>query len=165
MQLRAYAPSDAEPVLALNQAALEGVGTLDRDRLDWLAGLADRVEVADDAGTVAGFAVLLRPGTAYDSRNYAWFAQRYADFGYLDRVVVAPTHRRRGVGTLLYDRMEEHVSGAGRMALEVYAEPPNVASLAFHAGRGYVEVGRVAQPGGRTAAMLVLDLPPGAENP
>jgi predicted GNAT superfamily acetyltransferase len=37
----------------------------------------------------------------------------------------------------------------------VYAEPPNAGSLAFHAARGYVEIGRLEQAGGKVAAMLV----------
>jgi len=44
------------------------------------------------------------------------------------------------------------------MALEVYAEPPNVGSLAFHAAREYVEVGRRVQANGKVAAMFVKQL-------
>src|SRR5699024_584949 len=95
---------------------------------------------------------------SYDSRNYRWFSDRYTDFGYLDRVVVSPAHRRRGVGTLLYDALEQAATPRGRMALEVYVEPPNKVSLAFHHNRSYVEVGRVEQEGGKLAAMMVKPL-------
>ena len=154
MQLRDYHPQDAEHVLALNQSNLDAVGPLDPERLPWLVGLADSVLVADDGGTVAGFVVLIGPDSAYDSPNYRWHAERRTSL-YLDRVVVAPTHRRRGVGTLLYDAAEERAVPYGAMTLEVYAEPPNEGSLAFHASRGYVEVGRLEQSGGKVAAMLV----------
>lgn len=154
MQLREYDPQDADHVLALNQSNLDAVGPLDAERLRWLVGLADSVLVADDNGTVAGFVVLVGPNSAYDSPNYRWHANRRTSL-YLDRVVVAPTHRRRGVGTLLYDAAEARAVPYGAMTLEVYAEPPNEGSLAFHASRGYAEVGRLEQAGGKVCAMLV----------
>jgi predicted GNAT superfamily acetyltransferase len=160
--LRPYAPGDASAVLALNQSHLDGVGPLDPHRQAWLVGLTDACLVAEDAGTVVGFVMTLGPDTEYDSPNYRWFKERYDRFGYLDRVVVADTHHRRGVGRMMYEAVEQPVlseGGHGRMALEVYVEPPNVASLAFHAARGYVEVGRLAQDNGKVVAMLVKDGP------
>lgn len=157
MRLREYDEQDAELVLALNQSNLDAVGPLDQQRLGWLVSLAERVLVADDDGAVAGFVVLIGPGSAYDSPNYRWHAQRRSAL-YLDRVVVAPTARRRGIGTLLYDAAEELAGPYGAITLEVYAEPPNEVSLAFHASRGYVEVGRLSQEGGKVAAMLVKPL-------
>lgn len=158
MRLRPYEPDDADAVLALNQANLDAVGWLDGERLEWLVGMADLSLVADESGALAGFTIVFAPGTAYDSVNYAWFGQRYDDFGYLDRVVVAPAYRRSGVGTLIYDVAEDHVRPRGRMALEVYAEPPNEPSLAFHHRRGYVEADRFRQGNGKVCAMLVKPL-------
>lgn len=155
--IRPYAPSDADAVLALNQAALDGVGPLNQERLSWLAGLTDPALVADD-GVVAGFAFVLRPGTAYDSMNYRWFCARHDDFGYLDRIVVAPSRRRQGIATLLYDAAEDSGRQTGLMVCEVYVDPPNVGSLAFHRARGYKEVGRLLQANGKTCAMLAKDL-------
>ncbi len=159
MRLRQYdAGSDADGVLHLNQTHLDAVGPLDEARLGWLVELADQVLVADDDGTLAGFALLLTPDSSYDSPNFRWFAERGASFYYLDRVVVAPTHRRRGIGAALYDAAERRAAPYGAMALEVYAVPPNEGSLAFHIARGYVEVGRLEQDNGKIAAMLVKTL-------
>ena len=158
MHLRPFQPADADAVLALNQSALDAVTSLDADRLELLAELAAQVTVVVDQDAIAGFAIVFAPGSSYDSANYAWFAARYDDFRYLDRVVVAPTHRRRGVGTTLYDHLEAAAAASGRMALEVYVEPPNVASLAFHRARGYAEQGRLPQPGGKVCTMLVKPL-------
>ena len=158
VRLRPYEPTDADAVLALNQANLDAVGWLDADRLEWLIGLADNALVADDGSDFAGFAITLAPGTPYDSVNYAWFAQRYADFSYLDRIVVAPAYRRSGVGSLIYDEAEAHASRRGRLTAEVYVEPPNESSLAFHRRRGYAEVGRLVQANGKTCAMFVKEL-------
>lgn len=158
MQLRPYRPADSDEVLELNQGAQEGVGWLDADRLEWLVGLASQVLVVEESGSVAGFAVVLRPGTAYDSVNYRWFAERYTDFGYLDRIVVASAHRRRGIAGRLYDAAEQASRPDGRLLCEVYVEPPNEPSLAFHAGRGYTEVGRLPQANGKTCTMLGKEL-------
>lgn len=159
MGVRAYdAERDAETVLALNQSNLDAVGPLDAQRLAWLVDIADTVLVADDDGVLAGFVVLIGPDGPYDSINYRWYGEQLAGFLYLDRVVVAPTHRRRGIGTLLYDAAEARAVPYGVMALEVYADPPNEGSLAFHAHRGYVEAGRLEQANGKTAAILVKRL-------
>ena len=159
VRLRPYEPTDADAVLALNQANLDAVGWLDAERLEWLVGLADSSLLADDDGVLAGFAITLAPGTAYDSVNYAWFAQRYDDFSYLDRIVVAPAYRRSGVGTLIYDAAEDRALRHGRLTAEVYVEPPNESSLAFHRRRGYAEVGRLRQANGKTCSMLAKELP------
>jgi len=160
VRLRPYDERDAAVVLALNQSNLDGVGPLDSDRLGWLVGMASHSLVADDNGVIAGFALVFGPRTDYDSTNYGWFVQRLDDFGYLDRIVVAPSHRRRGIGGLLYDAAEAGSRTRGRLACEVYVEPPNVASLAFHAARGYTEVGRLPQANGKTCTMLVKELQP-----
>jgi uncharacterized protein len=158
VQLRPYSSSDAASVLALNQANLDGVGPLDPERLRWLVTMTSQALVAEDDGTLAGFALVFPPRTAYDSSNYAWFGERWRDFGYLDRIVVAPTHRRRGIAGLLYDAAEEGARPSGRLLCEVYVEPPNEASLAFHAARGYTEVGRLLQANGKTCTMLAKEL-------
>jgi len=156
--LRTYEQGDAEAVLALNQSHLDAVSPLDPERQAWLVSMCDACLVAEDGGTLAGFVMTLASGTAYDSPNYRWFGERYESFGYLDRVVVASTHQRRGIGRLLYDAVEEHARPLGRMALEVYVEPPNEGSLAFHAARGYTQVGRQRQGNGKVAGMLLKEL-------
>lgn len=159
MLVRRIADADLEAVLALNQGALEGVGTLTMDRLVEILGYADQAVVTADAdGTLSGFALTVPPGTAYDSVNYRWFDGLYDDFAYLDRVVVAPGFRRRGVASMLYNVLEERARVRELMALEVYVEPRNEASLAFHGARGYAEVGRLDQPDGKKAALMTKSL-------
>jgi predicted GNAT superfamily acetyltransferase len=131
-------------VLALNQANLDAVSAMDEDRLGQLRGWADRFDVIEEDGELAGFVVTFAPGSPYDSVNYRWFAERHAaDFYYLDRVVFAERFRRRGLGGFAYDELERVAAKYGRMTLEVNLVPRNDASLAFHARRGYDEVGRL----------------------
>ena len=43
------------------------------------------------------------------------------------------------------------------MTLEVNVDPPNHGSLAFHASRGYAEVGRLGEPG-HVVGLMVKEL-------
>ena len=142
--LRPLADSDVPDVVALNQANLDAVSRMDEDRLGVLRAWADRVDVVEEDGELAGFVVTFAPGSPYDSPNYRWFAERHdADFYYLDRIVFADRFRRRGLGGFVYDEVERVAAKHGRMTLEVNLVPRNDASLAFHARRGYDEVGRL----------------------
>lgn len=140
-------PVEVDTAVALNNAAVPAVNGLNADRLRELAGIAAYADVVEDsAGALAGVVLVLPAGAAYDSALYGWFAQRYDAFLYLDRIVVHPAHRRQGVGRLVYDTMEDRARSAGRLLCEVNLDPPNPSSLAFHADRGYVEVGRCTLP-------------------
>jgi predicted GNAT superfamily acetyltransferase len=143
-QLRPIETTDHADVLALNEANVLRLAPMDQDRLLQLVGWADRFDVVDVDGAFAGFVVTFAPGSPYDSENYRWFANRHGrDFYYLDRIVLAHGHRRRGLGTFVYDEVERVAAGYGRLALEVNLVPRNDVSLAFHDRRGYVEVGRL----------------------
>ena len=125
----------------MNAADVDKLAPLSAERLTWIVSMSHHALVADDHDAIAGFVVTLRPGATYDSHNYAWFSERFDDFVYLDRIIVASTHRRRGVAGLLYDRVERDAAGS-RVLLEVNWNPPNEPSLAFHAARGYIELDR-----------------------
>jgi predicted GNAT superfamily acetyltransferase len=158
--LRPIEDDDVPAVLRLNERNVELLAPMDRRRLDQLTAWALRADVIDVDGAAAGFVITFGPGTAYDSPNYQWFSDHYrGDFHYLDRIVLDDRFRRLGLGTAVYDQLEREAAPVGRMALEVNVEPPNPASLAFHAGRGYVEVGRLGQPG-KTVMLLAKDLTP-----
>jgi hypothetical protein len=158
--LRPIEDDDVPAVLRLNERNVELLAPMDRRRLDQLTAWALRADVIDVDGAAAGFVITFGPGTAYDSPNYQWFSDHYrGDFHYLDRIVLDDRFRRLGLGTAVYDQLEREAASVGRMALEVNVEPPNPASLAFHAGRGYVEVGRLGQPG-KTVMLLAKDLTP-----
>ncbi len=158
MEIRPAAAGDAPGILALNLESEWALSPLDRAGLAALLDAAQVALVAEDRDDVAGFALALAPGAAYDSANFRWFDQRFDSFLYLDRIAVAGTHRRRGVGAAIYEAMEEHARRAGRMCCEVNLEPRNDASLAFHAARGYGEVGTLEHPGGKRVVLLVKEL-------
>lgn len=157
MQLRPIEPGDFDQVLELNRAAEDHVSPLDHDALEWFVENGHRVVVIDDDGSTAAFTVTLLPGSAYRSPNYGWFTERYADFLYLDRIAVGEPWRRRGLGTLIYDAMERDAVGHARLCCEVDLDPPNPASLAFHASRGYQEVGQLRNANGKLLTMLAKE--------
>jgi hypothetical protein len=107
---------------------------------------------------VAGFAIAIAPGKTYDSDNYRWFAERYERFLYLDRIAVDAEQRRLGIGARLYDAMEAAAETFSRMVCDVNIEPRNDASLAFHAARGYREVGQLAHGEVKTVALMSKEL-------
>ena len=140
--LRALRDTDVADVLTLNQANVEALSPMDEARLHVLRKLADRFDVVDVDGAFAGFVITFGPGVEYDAENYRWFAERHERFYYLDRIVLADGFRRRGLGGLAYDELERIAAPYGRLCLEANLVPRNEASLAFHAARGYVEVGQ-----------------------
>ncbi len=146
--------ADVEDVLALNERNVTMLAPLDQDRLRQIQKWADRCDVVEDDGAFAGFVITFGPGTPYDSENYAWFSERHGGrFYYLDRIVLHEAHRRRGLGGFVYDEVERLARPHGRLALEVNLEPRNDASLAFHARRGFVEVGRLGDDSHLVALM------------
>jgi predicted GNAT superfamily acetyltransferase len=141
--LRPLRQTDVADVLALNEANVTELAPLDEARLHELAAMTDRFDVLDVDGAFGGFVVTFASGASYDSENYRFFSGRHRTFYYLDRIVLHEQFRRRGFGTYVYEEIEKVAAPYGRLALEVNLVPRNEASLAFHAKRGYVEVGRL----------------------
>lgn len=155
--LRPIEPADHAAVLALNEANVELLAPLDESRLLQLQQWADLAHVIEHEGRFAGFVLTFLPGAAYDSVNYRWFTERYDRFYYLDRIALVPEVRRLGLGTRVYDEVERRALSQDRMALEVNLDPPNVPSLRFHEGRGYVGVG-TQEALGHVVSLMVRDL-------
>jgi predicted GNAT superfamily acetyltransferase len=141
--LRPLRDTDVADVLSLNESNVSKLASMDEAKLHELKDIADRFDVLDVDGDFGGFVITFASGAPYDSDNYRWFADRHRRFYYLDRIVLHESFRRRGLGTFVYDEIERVAAPYGLLALEVNLVPRNEASLAFHAGRGYVEVGRL----------------------
>ncbi len=160
MELEPLTEADRAEVVALNERNQHLTAPMGRQRVDYLAEVGI-VEVLRQDGRFAGFVVTVTGDADYDSSNFGWFRQRYESFDYLDRIVVHEDFRRQGLGRLTYDRLEARTAErAALLALEVNSDPPNPVSLAFHAGRGYQQVGEREFDGHRVA-MMVKPVQPG----
>lgn len=143
--IRALAAADLPAVLALNQAHVPHVGSIDAARLASIVSSCSMAAVAvDEEDALAGMVLVLAPGAPYDSPNYRWFEDRYHDFRYVDRIAVDTSVHRGGVGRQLYRAVFDHAreQGAELVAAEVNVEPPNPVSSSFHASMGFAEVGQ-----------------------
>ncbi len=150
-------PSPAQPVdevalLALNAAHERETGPLDAWAWRRLREQAFHVGTVDGGATA--FLLALDQDARYDSPNFRWFQARFTRFVYIDRVIVAPTARGRGLGRRLYQELFARAAAAGHefVACEVNIRPPNPASEAFHGTLGFREVGR-AEIAGRDKAV------------
>lgn len=163
MLIRDYTSGDLAAVHAINQDEVPAVGS---ETLDALGRIAEQSVIAlvaaDGASRIGAFCMVLAPGADYDSGNFRWFGERYADFVYLDRIAVAPTHQRQGLGRRLYAEVErlaaERHPTATDFCLEVNLRPRNDTSLAFHAELGFVEVGQRETDYGALVSLMTRPL-------
>lgn len=155
--LRAPIAAEIPRLLELNNAAAPKVNRLSGPDLDWLVERAAPCWLFEARGTIAGFLLALEPGHDYLSANYRWFAARFADFAYIDRVVVDAGLRGRGIGAAAYAELIRHVAGR-RLCAEVNLEPPNPGSLRFHLRLGFRPIGRQRTTGG-TVEVQMLERP------
>ncbi|MBB4285166.1 GNAT family N-acetyltransferase [Roseospira goensis] len=142
---RPLTPTDLPAALALNNAAAPHVNVLDADGLARLwAWAAVALGARGDDGGLLGFLLALPPDLPYDSANYRWVVGRRPQFLYVDRVVVTPGARGRGVGRALYRAALDaaRCEGYASVVCEVNERPPNPGSLAFHAALGFGVIGR-----------------------
>jgi uncharacterized protein len=156
MLIRPATERDFPAILALNEESVHVLAPLTRERLEQLHRNASLHWVLEEHGSVVGFVLAFREGIDHDSVNYRWFAERYASFLYVDRVVVSPGSRGRGAGSRLYERLFAHAcaTGSERVTAEFDIDPPNPVSAAFHARFGFHEVGRQVVPYGMKAVSM-----------
>ena len=147
-------------ILALNAACTPAVGDMPADHYRKLRGWAHRVLVAEAGGKPCGFLILMRPGSAYPSDNYAWFEARFPHHLYVDRIAIDASARGTGAGRALYEeavRMAE-ANGDERLTAEVNEVPPNPESMKFHAALGFRHLLSRTSGSGKVVAMLECPL-------
>ena len=73
--IRPYVPEDARAVLAVNEASLPAVNSIDTSELDDLARQSVATLVAVEKDTLLGVLICLAQTARYDSRNFAWLKE------------------------------------------------------------------------------------------
>ena len=147
-------------VLALNNAAGPGILPMDAGKLRFFWENADYFRVAEKDGLLAGFLIGLTQDAPHDSPNFLWFRERYPEFLYIDRIVIASTRRGAGVGRVFYGDIQSFAEvRVPRLAAEVFLEGSSHPALLFHGSFGFREIGQHVMKGhDLRAAMLVKEL-------
>ena len=157
--IRPYRSPDADAVLALNEANVPDVGTMDAEKLQLFVDHSPYFRVVELNGQVVGMLVgLTEAETVYPSPNFKWFCERHQSFAYVDRVALAESTRGQGWGPALYKDFEGWARSQNKpfLCAEVNTIPDNPRSLRFHEIYGFVEVGR-ERPYGADEEVAMLE--------
>ncbi len=158
VSIRDMTPSDLEWAHDLNQANVPEVGAETPAAFAHLLDVAAVALVGELDGAPAAMAIAMLAGVDYSSTNYAWFCERYTHPLYLDRVAVAATARRHGLGRALYAEVEQRgrqvAPDVEAFCLEVNTNPPNHTSMAFHHALGFVDLAERDTPKGVRVMMM-----------
>ncbi len=142
-------------LLRLNNENARETSLLARDRLDAMIACA-RVATVIEPGIA--FLLAFEQNDDYDGGHFLWFRRRLDTFLYIDRIVIGQSHRRSGLGRLLYEDLfrRAELLGHTTIACEVNVQPPNPTSDAFHAALGFTEIGTATiDDGAKTVRYLV----------
>ena len=143
MIIRDWCDADLAALHAINEAAVPGVGSVERAAFDRLVrDVSAATLVAEVDRQPSGFVLCMLEGLDYASLNYKWISSNYDRFAYIDRVAVAQDRRGQRIGEALYEAVVGRFSGMRDILLaEVNLAPPNPGSLRFHKTHGFHECG------------------------
>lgn len=139
------AVTEVDTFFKLNRECEEQLWPATHDELSRLLRMAYHAAIAQDG---LGMLIAFDQSAPYESPNFLWFKRRYARFAYVDRVAVSERARGRGIARELYEELIAKARADGHTVLcaELYCDPPNPQSQAFHAAMGFAEVGRAFVP-------------------
>lgn len=148
-----------EGFLALNRECESQLWPLTENELRALLEIAYFAKLAGDGQAML---IAFDERAPYESPNHRWFRERYPRFVYVDRVAVSEQARGRGLARTLYEELmtKARADGHAVICAEVYSDPPNPQSDAFHAAMGFSEVGRAQLPdrAGKTVRYISREL-------
>lgn len=155
LTIRPATPADTAEIVAINAAGRPGVYPLTPDDVQTTLAGAPYVMTAELDGRVAGYIIGYTQADVCEGDEFAWFQAHLPRFLYIDQIAMAPEARRAGVGARLYDDAAAYAQAHALPALvcEVNLEPPNPASLRFHARLGFEQVGVLAAHDGRAVSL------------
>ncbi len=156
LAVRPITPQDLPQLCELNNAAVPNVNTLTLAALTELVRVSTVALTAEHDNEPACLLLALAPGAPYDSANYRWFSERFRDFLYVDRIVVAARVRNTGLGARLHAEAytQARVQGLARITCEVNVAPPNPRSYRFHNRLGFRTVGKLSSADGKEVALM-----------
>ena len=148
---------ELDSVLALNNAAGPAILPLDAARLRLFFETAEYFRVAERDGNLAGFLVGFGADADHESSNFAWFRERYPQFFYIDRIVVASRRRGGGVGRAFYADVQSYAElHHPQLACEVFLDHGADPALLVHGSFGFKEVGQNLMADANVRASMLM---------
>ena len=142
MRLRSYQPSDLSTLHEIDQACFPPDISYSREELVRFIDHRQSVTwVAEEGGRIAGFLVA-------DRQSYR--------AGHIITIDVAPGLRRRGVGTVLMDKVEEWARAQGLQVIYLETSEQNTTAQKFYGQRGYRKCKTLERYYGNGDAALVM---------
>lgn len=142
--IRKAQKEDYPEILKLNQNDVEMLSPLDDDLLSKMDELSEIFHVIEQDMGIVAFILAFADGCDYWSDNYKWFSDNYANFIYIDRIVIDENYRKQGFAKKLYENLFDYASenNYDLACAEIDIEPEyNHPSIAFHKKMGFKEVG------------------------
>ncbi len=155
MIIRNLTPADLALAHAWNQANTPHVNSLDFAAFSNVYGMSSHRYLIEYNGSPAGFSWLMYPESLYESVNFRYFKDRFTNFLYLDRIVIAEEFRGKALATKLY----KHIFATHApipICCEVNSRPPNVASTELHKKLGFRLVGEQSTDKGKKRVQLLV---------
>jgi predicted GNAT superfamily acetyltransferase len=143
MSIRDAAEGDFPAIVELNSHEVQHTSSMDLGRLRYLDSISACHKVATVDDEVAAFLLAMKDGCGYVNDNYEWFAARYPQFLYVDRIVVSSKFQGRRLGSLLYQDLfrQARANRIQVVTCEYNIVPPNEPSRIFHGKFGFREIG------------------------
>lgn len=155
MTIRKASEKDLKNILELNQAAVPHVSSVGMDEMEWFLKEADPFLVVESEGEIAGFMIVLQSGLEYQSLNYRFFCGNFKEFDYVDRIVIGEKHRRKNLGSGLYEHLFSY-SDEKIVTCEINVVPSNPDSMKFHKALGFNKIAeQLTEQGKKRVAMMV----------
>jgi len=160
LAIRSARPADIPAIVAINAAGRPGAYPLTPETMAATLTDAPYVVVAALDGRAVGYMIGYTAGDVCEGDEFGWFRAHMPRFLYIDQIAVAPHARRGRVGARLYAHATSHarVHAIPALVCDINLDPPNPASLRFHARLGFQEVGEIATHDGRTVSLQRKDL-------
>ncbi|MDW8765862.1 N-acetyltransferase family protein [Streptococcus suis] len=145
INIRSAQIEDASDLVAIYAPYVETTAITFETEVPTVADFADRIKktlekfpyfVAEEEGRVVGYAYA---STYYARAAYDWTVEL--------SVYVSREARGKGIGSLLYDVLEEDLTARGFKNFLACIALPNPASLALHEKRGYEQVAHFKKVG------------------
>jgi uncharacterized protein len=143
MSIRDAVEVDFPAIVELNAHEVQHTSPMDLERLRYLDSISAYHKVATVDDAVAAFLLAMKDHCGYVNENYVWFAARYPQFLYVDRIVVSSKFQGRRLGSMLYQDLfqQARTNQIQVVTCEYNIVPPNEPSRIFHDKFGFRGVG------------------------